>query len=336
MPTGANAQVVGGKMYLFGGYYQHTGQSNSLYVLDLKTFTWADLSDETAGEKPSGRDKLGSWVKYNKIIYFGGFGCPPENSLKVSGEFTYEDFSSGNSHGCGWNNHLFSLDTVKMQWKQPKCSGDIPCPRAAFASAQIGMKGYLFGGRYKDERRNDLYMIDLHSYKWRFIEPKGKIYPCGRSWNIMASVSDKHLFIYGGFDNVGVALRDVWLFHLDQETWSEIPNASTQLGCFAPRLWHTSCATDMPGEIVIFGGCSNFIIESERTVHTNTIAIYRFSPQKLQRLCIDYIMQHSERYLPFTKMLPRSIQRDIDIRCHALGLNNGSGLGRLVNNCTVM
>ena len=221
-------------------------------MLDLKTFTWTDLSDETAGGKRSGRDKLGSWVKYDRIIYFGEFGYPPENSLKVSGEFKYEDFSSGYSHGCGWNNHLFPLDTIKMQWKQPKFSGDIPCH-------------LKFRGRYKDVCRNDLYMIDLHNYKWRFIEPKGKIYPCGRSWNIMTPVSDKHLFIYGAFDNVGVTLKDVWLFHLEQETWTEIPNTSTQLGYFAPRSWHTSCATDMPEEIAIFGECSNFIIESKIT-----------------------------------------------------------------------
>ena len=77
-----------------------------------------------------------------------------------------------------------------MKWKQPKCSGDIPCLCAGFASAQIGMKGYLFGGRYKDKRRNDLYMIDLESYKWCIVQPRSKTCPQARSWTVLTPVND--------------------------------------------------------------------------------------------------------------------------------------------------
>ena len=77
-----------------------------------------------------------------------------------------------------------------MKWKQPKCSGDIPCPRAGFASAQIGMKGYLFGGRYKYKRRNGLYMINLESYKWSIVQPRSKTCPQARSWTVLTPVND--------------------------------------------------------------------------------------------------------------------------------------------------
>ena len=74
-----------------------------------------------------------------------------------------------------------------MKWKQPKCSGDIPCPRAGFAS---GMKGYLFGGRYKDKRRSDLYMIDLESYKWSIVQSRSKTCPQARSRTVLTPVND--------------------------------------------------------------------------------------------------------------------------------------------------
>ena len=45
----------------------------------------------------------------------------------------------------------------KLTWSQPDVSGEIPCPRAAFAYTQIGHHGYLLGGRFRDDRRNDLY-----------------------------------------------------------------------------------------------------------------------------------------------------------------------------------
>ena len=150
-PSGGCAAVIDDKLFLFGGSNQNEAASNSLYELNLITRTWKNRSNDTSGEKPSGRNKFGCWVKDNEIIYFGGYGHPPANPLIVLGDFEFHD-TNGHIDGFGWNNHLFSLDTVKMQWEQPKCSGDIPCPRAAFASAQIGMKGYLFGGRYKEMR----------------------------------------------------------------------------------------------------------------------------------------------------------------------------------------
>ena len=68
-----------------------------------------------------------------------------------------------------------------MSWKQPECSGDIPCPRAAFASTQIGIKGYLFGGSYQEIRRNDLYVTDMECYTWSIVEPRSRLCPQGQA-----------------------------------------------------------------------------------------------------------------------------------------------------------
>ena len=55
----------------------------------------------------------------NEIIYFGGYGHPPADPLIVLGDFEFYNIN-GYIDGLGWNNHLFSLNTVEMSWKQHK------------------------------------------------------------------------------------------------------------------------------------------------------------------------------------------------------------------------
>ena len=321
-PSGGCAAVINDSLFLFGGNSQNQVASDLLYELNLLTKTWKNRSNDTSGEKPSRRNKFGCWVKDNEIIYFGGYGHPPANPLIVSGDFTFRISSreiDGDIDGFGWNNHIFSLDTVNMQWKQPKCSGDIPCPRAAFASAQIGVRGYLFGGRYKDERRNDLYMIDLQCYKWIAVQPRSKIRPQARSWTVLTPVNDEHLFLYGGLDNDDCELKDIWLFSIKQESWIELPNLSEKLGCFSRRVWHSANATNTPGEVIVFGGSSNFKdVETNKNsedVETNKLAIFHFVPPKLKTLCIDHVLcileQDAETWMPNIVRLPRALAYDI-------------------------
>ncbi|XP_057296907.1 kelch domain-containing protein 2-like isoform X1 [Hydractinia symbiolongicarpus] len=335
--TGSCVTLVGDNMYLFGGYYQNEGQTNYLYSLDLKTFTWYDLTESTKGRRPSPRDKFGCWTIGNQIVYFGGFGFPPDNLHKVKGDFCFEEFPQGYSRGFGWNNHLFSLEcSENLKWKQPTCIGRRPRPRAAFAATQIGTKGYLFGGRFKDERRDDLFCLDLETFEWQELITLTNAIPPGRSWHVMAKASDQHLFVYGGFSTDGDALKDTWLYNTENNEWTELENASNHLGCFAPRLWHTACATDTPGEILIFGGCSNSVLGSESTIHANNVAVFRFSPVSLRRLCIDYIVSNVSLYHEYVKSLPKSLQRNIYQRCHALGLDATIGHGQLVSKCSLL
>ena len=321
-PSGGCAAVINDSLFLFGGNSQNQVASNLLYELNLTTKTWTNRSNDTSGEKPSRRNKFGCWVKDNEIIYFGGYGHPPVNPLIVSGDFTFRNSSreiDGDIDGFGWNNHLFSLDTVKMQWKQPKCSGDIPCPRAAFASAQIGMKGYLFGGRYKDERRNDLYMIDLQCYKWSVLQPRSKIRPQARSWTVLAPVNDEHLFLYGGLDNNDCELKDIWLYNIKLESWTELPKMSEKLGSLSCRVWHSASTTNTPGEVIVFGGSSKFFKNSSEDVETNKVAIFHFVPPKLLTLCIDNVLGilkdgGADKWMPSIIRLPRALTYDISSR----------------------
>ena len=305
--------------------------------LDLFTFTWRELTD-VKGTKPSPRDKFGFWVHGQKIIYFGGFGHPPENWNTTIGEFRFEDFPHSWGKSTGWNNHLFILDTVALRWYQPKTTGECPSPRAAFSTSQISDNCFLFGGRFQVQRRNDLFMLNTKSFHWTEIKPLG-VPPCGRSWHIMENASENHLFVYGGFDNEGNALKDTWLYDIAGSTWIELKNVVKHSETYSPRMWHTACKTDSPGEVVIFGGCVNSIIGRDSTSHTNQISVFRFSPLSLRRQCLDYIMKNIGSYCKHGSLvmdLPHSLRRDIRQRCSALGLHSPTGHGKLISNCQVM
>ena len=320
--SGGCAAVIDDNLFLFGGTHHNEAASNSLYELNLRTKIWKNRSNEASGEKPSGRNKLGCWMKDNEIIYFGGYGHPPANPLIIIGDFEFRNASRESDgdidDGFGWNNHLFSLDTVNMQWKQPKCSGDIPCPRAAFASTQVGMKGYLFGGRYRDERRNDLFMINLECYRWSVVQPKGKICPQARSWTVLTPVNNEHLFLYGGLDNNDCELKDIWLYNVKLESWTELPNMSKKLGSLSRRVWHSANATNTPGEVRVFGGSTNFFINPLETVETNQVAMFCFVPQKLKTLCLNIVLcvleDDPETWMPCITRLPREMKHDINNR----------------------
>jgi len=335
--TGSCASLMGNRLYLFAGFHQNDGHTNRLYSLDLNTLTWKDCIEDEVGFRPSARDKFGCWKHGQKIVYFGGFGNPPQSSI-TKGEFYFEELPDNFSRGFGWNNQLYTLDTrdeSTLSWSQPDVKGDVPCPRAAFGYTQINSRGYLMGGRFRDDRRNDMYAIELSTYEWTHIQLP-EVSPCGRSWHVMVPVSDSHLFVYGGLDSMGTALRDVWIINPGEGSCEQLPEASTFLGCFAPRLWHTACATDTPGEVVIFGGCANSVFGTEHAMHTNTVATFHYSPLPLKRLALDHIVHNYDKYHTHVAQLPRPLQRDIAHRCQALGLAM-KGHGKLVNNtCALM
>ncbi|XP_035608721.2 kelch domain-containing protein 2-like [Oncorhynchus keta] len=94
----------------------------------------------------------------------------------------------GDNPGWGWNNHIHILDLEMFTWSQPVTKGNAPSPRAAHACAKVGNRGYVFGGRYRDYRLNDLHYIDMGSGMKCSPHPK-----C-----LHACYSIKHLFLGEG------------------------------------------------------------------------------------------------------------------------------------------
>ena len=67
-------------------------------------------------------------------------------------------------------------------------------------------------------------MIDLECYKWSIVQPKSRLCPQGQSWTVLTPANDKNLFLYGRLDNNDCELKDIWLFSIKQESWTELHN----------------------------------------------------------------------------------------------------------------
>ena len=98
-----------------------------------------------------------------------------------------------------------------------------------------------------------------------------------------------------------------------------MPNLSAKLGCFSRRVWHTANATNTPGEVIVFGGSSNFFKNSFEDVETNKVAIFKFVPPKLETLCIDNVFDilkdgGADKWMPSIIRLTRVLRYDFSSR----------------------
>lgn len=69
----------------------------------------------------------------------------------------------------GWNNQLIHYDLITHTWHfdDNKDLSSVPLPRAAHSCLKVAdNRVILFGGRTSQVRCNDLYILDLDTFKW--------------------------------------------------------------------------------------------------------------------------------------------------------------------------
>ncbi|XP_043553300.1 kelch domain-containing protein 2-like isoform X2 [Chiloscyllium plagiosum] len=284
--SGSCAACVDGVLYLFGGHHVR-GNTNEFYILNLgakdKVLHWEKIKD-FKGVPPSPKDKLGCWVYKNKLIFFGGYGYQPREQYHGSFEFDESSFWNA-SHPRGWNNHVHFIDLETFTWYQPITKGKPPSPRAAHACATIGNRGYVFGGRYQDARTNDLYYLDLDTWEWNEVVQSPDQIPVGRSWHSLTTISNDHLFLFGGFTTDKQPLSDAWIYSVSTNEWLKVEHQYSD----KPRLWHSACTSD-EAEVIVFGGCANNLLAHQQAAHSNDILIFSVQPKSLVRLPLSAIV----------------------------------------------
>ncbi|XP_044291974.1 kelch domain-containing protein 2 isoform X3 [Varanus komodoensis] len=314
--SGSCAVCMDRILYLFGGHHA-SGNTNKFYMLDFRSneqaLQWVRV--ECQGVPPSSKDKLGVWVYRSRLVFFGGYGYCPEG--EQIGTFEYDETSFWNAGlPRGWNDHVHVLDTETFTWSQPVTTGKSPSPRAAHACATVGNRGYVFGGRYRESRMNDLYFLDLDKWEWHEIVTQG-ICPVGRSWHSLTPISTDHLFLFGGFTTDKQPLSDAWIYCISKNEWIQFEHNYSE----KPRLWHTACASD-EGEVVVFGGCANNLLAHQKAAHSNEILVFSLQPKSLVRLCLESIICFKELLASSWHCLPKHLLHSLD---RHFGSNNTSG-----------
>ncbi|MBN3298790.1 KLDC2 protein, partial [Amia calva] len=313
--SGSCAVCVDGVFYLFGGHHAR-GNTNKFYRLPLssETLHWEKMRD-LKGLAPTCKDKLGCWVHKNRLVYFGGYGYVANGGHL--GTFEYDETSFlANGADRGWNNHIHILDLETLTWSQPVTTGNPPSPRAAHTCATIGNRGYVFGGRYRESRLNDLYFINMDTWEWSemSVPQQG---PVGRSWHSFIPVSPDHLFLFGGFTTEKQTLSDAWLYCVSKNEWKPFKHSNTE----SPRLWHTACASE-EGEVFVFGGCANNLLSQQRAAHKNEILVFTVQPKTLVRSCMETVLQFKDLLAGAWECLPKHLLCNLTQR---LGSNNTLG-----------
>ncbi|KPM07121.1 kelch domain-containing protein [Sarcoptes scabiei] len=309
--SSACATIIENFLYLFGGFSEE-GNLNTLNRLNLSTLKWSRLRPN--GREPLPCDKNIGWEFDGNFYLFGGYGPVPRI---WSEDFPFQFIFDNSSHWHyvrGWNNQLVYYDREMNCWQWPNHHGDIPSARAACAAAKIGHLLYLFGGRVNQDRMNDMYVLNLRSYRWKQIQCNDLDYPIsGRSWHTLTQTSERFLILYGGFSHNNQPLNDCWLFDIQTNVWREIILPTRK-----PRFWHTATLSSF-NEILILGGA---IEELNVTFHRNpkynvsfeekknhifakNIFTIQLEPKSLFRQCLNVIANS----LPLTENLINSLPR---------------------------
>ena len=72
------------------------------------------------------------------------------------------------------------------------CSGDTPSPRAAHGMALCGQCVYVFGGRDREGRVNDLFALDTVTWEWNELASVMRgVSPVPRSFVTLTAIDDK-------------------------------------------------------------------------------------------------------------------------------------------------
>jgi len=98
------------------------------------------------------------------------------------------------------------------EWEIPDQSGTFPSPRSNHASSTLGSTLFIYGGKDRTQRFDDLWSYNSETRVWASIEPTGVTIPNPRQGACMVNNASA-LFIVGGrTDNIFT--NAVWAFDL--------------------------------------------------------------------------------------------------------------------------
>ncbi|XP_046664923.1 kelch domain-containing protein 1-like isoform X2 [Homalodisca vitripennis] len=315
--SGCCALLHGDDLYTFGGY-QHkseTGTTNHLYRLNLKTLEWKRLFP--MGDWPVCCDKMAGWVYQDKLYFFGGFG--PVGRCRNEFQIVLEPTSELSPWPTGWNNQLAVYNIELDCWEWPRCRGSIPAPRAAHAAAISENRVYVFGGRLRLIRNNELHCLDLDTMTWSGNLTDASKSECGvpegRTWHTLTFISPDKAVLYGGLSQYNAVLSDCWMLDVAQcgARWCKRSDCR-------PLLWHRAIHSQDTGELLIQGGLKRSIVAAVTwRDHAYELLVLPFAPKSLFRLCLDVVCQNNQFLKSEYPTLPVNLQSIISAR-----LNNPS------------
>eukprot|EP00927_Polykrikos_kofoidii_P071588 TRINITY_DN67847_c0_g1_i1.p1 TRINITY_DN67847_c0_g1~~TRINITY_DN67847_c0_g1_i1.p1 ORF type:complete len:663 (-),score=90.28 TRINITY_DN67847_c0_g1_i1:117-2105(-) len=167
-------------------------------------------------------------------------------------------------------NDLHILDTEELQWLQVPLSGEPPEPRGGHSATLVGSDIFVYGGASSEETFQSVYRLDPVKRRWSRIAatgPGGDSGPGRRTGHAAAADGRGRIFVFGGYDDAGNFLNDLWVLNPLQSgaapratsflgdagtataSWSrQVPSGPT------PSAREGHSLTHIDGRLVVFGG----------------------------------------------------------------------------------
>uniref|UniRef100_A0A3Q3JZA2 Uncharacterized protein n=1 Tax=Monopterus albus TaxID=43700 RepID=A0A3Q3JZA2_MONAL len=300
--SGHTAVLEENMLYVWGGYMSVADDevflpNDEIWVYDIQRGVW-EVFHMTGEVPPSMSGTCGCSLNGHMYI-FGGCDDNGQTNQIYCVDLTDAKYM--------WSKIIHEIGAAPSPRDKLSCwvyngscsfcvQGRAPAPRAAHASATVGCRGYICGGRVMETRTNDIHCLDLESWTWSEIIPVSTT-PVGRSWHTLTTVSDSTLFLFGGL-SVDCKPMSKKLHSLDYICFFP----SNDLFMFLNitfMLWHTAC----PGkdsDVIVFGGSCDYIL----LVDTNLLLSLcdHFPKREMRndfshnRICEDYIAKNVRTY----------------------------------------
>ncbi|KAE8878006.1 hypothetical protein PF003_g37885 [Phytophthora fragariae] len=243
------------ELLVFGGYDGRRNH-NALYLLDVSRRAWRELSHETRGQAPAGRNGHTATLAERKLFVLGGWlGSGPLaaadlhvlhlDTLTWEQPALAEGLGPCNMHtadyvarlrsilvfrggdGREYLNDLHALQIDSMTWTTVRTRGRAPAPRANHSSALVGGDLLVFGGWDGRQRLNDVHVLDTQSMVWSAVDDEFSVDtrhyvapPLPRAGMTMARHRDR-LFVFGGSGPSAKCYDDLHVYDPRRHQWVE-------------------------------------------------------------------------------------------------------------------
>ncbi|KAI5283580.1 Negative regulator of mitotic exit, partial [Ascosphaera aggregata] len=193
---GHTLNIVGSKIYVFGGQSDDGSFFNDLICFDLNALQkasnrWQFLIDNTSDSETGA-------IPVDETT--GKLKVPPARTNHTMVTFNDRLWLFGGTDGVHWFNDAWVYDPRTNTWTSIDYVGVTPTPREGHAAAMVGDIMYVFGGRNSAlEDLDDLVAFRCTQRRWYTFQKMGPA-PSPRSGHAMAVVG-RWIIVIGGEPN---------------------------------------------------------------------------------------------------------------------------------------
>jgi N-acetylneuraminic acid mutarotase len=234
--SSGKAVLVDNSVFLFGGVDERKIiYSQNLYHLSIPGKRWSRVSPASNGPSPTGRVDHTFTLLGQELVVFGGLhrkevlndvwtfsladrvwnalrpgSRPPARFGHTAAPYNQQLIVFGGWDGGKLLGDLWILEPSKG-WKNLTLQHG-PCPRYRHTAATISDQYMcIFGGVGEDQKKlNDLYLLDMGRMVWSSVNVLGGKIPTARTFHEASTVGEDRMIVYGGRDQAGNKLGDVW------------------------------------------------------------------------------------------------------------------------------